>query len=82
MLNNPEIDLILLDELNIVMKMRYLDTDTVLRDIAARPHMQHVIITGRGAPEAVIEASDTVSRVEDVKHAFRDGIRAQKGIEL
>lgn len=82
MLNNPEIDLILLDELNIVLKMRYLDTDTVLRDIAARPHMQHVIITGRGAPEAVITASDTVSRVEDVKHAFRDGIRAQKGIEL
>ncbi len=82
MLNDPEISLILLDELNIVLKMNYLDTETVLKDIAARPEMQHVIITGRGAPEAVIEASDTVSRVDDVKHAFRDGIRAQKGIEL
>lgn len=82
MLNDPEISLILLDELNIVLKMNYLDTETVLKDIAARPTMQHVIITGRGAPEAVIEASDTVSRVDDVKHAFRDGIRAQKGIEL
>ena len=51
-------------------------------DIAARPAMQHVIITGRGAPEAVIEAADTVSRIDDVKHAFRAGIRAQKGIEL
>lgn len=82
MLNDPEISLLLLDELNIVLKMNYLDTETVLNDIAARPEMQHVIITGRGAPEAVIEASDTVSRVDDVKHAFRDGIRAQKGIEL
>ncbi len=44
--------------------------------------MQHVIITGRGAPQAVIDAADTVSRIDDVKHAFRAGIRAQKGIEL
>ena len=44
--------------------------------------MQHVIITGRGAPDAIIEAGDTVSRIEDVKHAFRAGIQAQKGIEL
>lgn len=44
--------------------------------------MKHVIITGRGAPDAVIEAADTVSRIDDVKHAFRDGVRAQKGIEL
>jgi cob(I)alamin adenosyltransferase len=73
---------VLFDELNIVLKMKYLDTDKVLADIAARPAMKHVVITGRGAPEAVLEASDTVSRIEDVKHAFRAGIRAQKGIEL
>lgn len=82
MLQNPDIDVVLLDELNIVLKMKYLDTDSVLADIANRPPMQHVIITGRGAPEAVIEAADTVSRIEDVKHAFRAGIRAQQGIEL
>lgn len=82
MLQNPDIDVVLLDELNIVLKMKYLDTDTILADIANRPPMQHVIITGRGAPEAVIEAADTVSRIEDVKHAFRAGIRAQQGIEL
>lgn len=82
LLSDPTIDVILLDELNIVLKMKYLDIDTVLADIAARPAMQHVIITGRGAPEAVIEAADTVSRIDDVKHAFRAGIRAQKGIEL
>lgn len=82
MLNDSSIHVILLDELNIVLKMHYLDADKVLADIAARPAMQHVIITGRGAPDSVIEAADTVSRIEDVKHAFRDGIRAQQGIEL
>jgi cob(I)alamin adenosyltransferase len=82
LINDPDIDLVLFDELNIVLKMNYLDIDTVLKDIAARPEMKHVIITGRGAPDKVIEASDTVSRIEDVKHAFRSGIRAQKGVEL
>ncbi|BDZ74968.1 MULTISPECIES: cob(I)yrinic acid a,c-diamide adenosyltransferase [Methylophaga] len=82
MLNDPDIDVVLLDELNIVLKMKYLNAETVLNDIAQRPDMQHVIITGRGAPDSVIEAADTVSRIEDVKHAFRAGIKAQKGIEL
>ena len=82
MLQDDSINVVLLDELNIVLKMKYLDADKVIADLAARPAMQHVIITGRGAPDSIIEAADTVSRVEDVKHAFRDGIRAQKGIEL
>jgi len=82
LLHDPTIDVVLLDELNIVLKMKYLDTTTVLTDIAARPGVQHVIVTGRGAPEVVIDAADTVSRIEDVKHAFRAGIKAQKGIEL
>jgi cob(I)alamin adenosyltransferase len=82
LLQDPTVNIVLLDELNIVLKMNYLDTEAVLNDIAQRPPMQHVIITGRGAPDAVIEAGDTVSRIEDVKHAFRAGIQAQKGIEL
>lgn len=82
MLLNPDLDMVLLDELNIVLAMRYLDTGKVLADLAERPQMKHVIITGRDAPEAMIEAADTVSRIEDVKHAFRAGIKAQKGIEL
>lgn len=82
MLLNPDLDIVLLDELNIVLAMRYLDTGKVLADLAERPKMKHVIITGRDAPEALIEAADTVSRIEDVKHAFRAGIKAQKGIEL
>ncbi|MFW5426662.1 MAG: cob(I)yrinic acid a,c-diamide adenosyltransferase [Methylophagaceae bacterium] len=82
LLNDPTIDIVLFDELNIVLKMKYLDSDTVLADISARPSMQHVIVTGRGAPENIINAADTVSRIENVKHAFRAGIKAQKGIEL
>ena len=82
MLADPDIDLLLFDELNIVLKMHYLETEQVLADLSNRPKMQHVIITGRGAPQAIIDAADTVSRIEDVKHAFHAGIRAQKGIEL
>ena len=82
LLTDPKIDIVLFDELNIVLKMHYLDTENVLADLAKRPAMQHVIITGRGAPQALIDAADTVSKIEDVKHAFRDGIQAQKGIEL
>jgi len=82
LLNDPNIDVVLFDELNIVLKMHYLDVKKVLKDVASRQKMKHVIITGRGAPDAVIEAADTVSRIDDVKHAFRAGVRAQKGIEL
>ena len=82
LLTDKHIDLILFDELNIVLKMGYLESKQVLADIEKRPPQQHVIITGRGAPDDIISAADTVSRIEDVKHAFRSGIRAQKGIEL
>ncbi len=82
LIDDPNIDVVLFDELNIVLKMRYLDIDMVLADLENRAEMKHIIITGRGAPEAIIDAADTVSRIDDVKHAFRAGIRAQKGIEL
>lgn len=82
MLINPEFDLIVLDELNIVLNMDYLDLESVLRDLQARPERQHVIITGRGAPEKLIEMADTVSEIKLIKHAFEKGIQAQKGIEL
>ncbi len=82
MLNDPEFDLIILDELNIVLNMEYLDLDRVLADLQSRPEQQHVIITGRDAPERLIAFADTVSEIKLVKHAFEKGIRAQKGIEL
>lgn len=80
-LQDPNIGMVLLDELNIALKYRYLDVQTVLQDIAARPPMQHVIVTGRGAPTELIEAADTVTEMQVVKHAFANGIAAQAGIE-
>jgi cob(I)alamin adenosyltransferase len=81
MLSDPAVGLIVLDELNIVLKYRYLDVQQVLTDVRARPVMQHVVITGRGAPPELIEAGDTVTEMSPVKHAYSQGIRAQKGVE-
>lgn len=82
LLRDPDIGLVVLDELNIALKSRYLDVDRVIADLAARPPMQHVVITGRGAPPELVEAANTVSDVTVVKHSFAQGIRAQKGVEL
>lgn len=82
MLRDPSLDLIVLDELTYPLKFGWLDLTTVLRDLKNRPVMQHVVITGRGAPEALCEAADTVTEMTDIKHAFRAGIQAQKGIDL
>ncbi len=82
MLKNPEIGLVILDELTYTMKYGYLDTAQILADIAARPPMQHVVVTGRAAPQVLIDAADTVSEIMDIKHAWRAGIKAQPGIDL
>jgi cob(I)alamin adenosyltransferase len=80
-LADPAIGLVLLDELNIALKYRYLDLDVVIADLLDRPGMQHVVITGRGAPPELIAVADTVTEMEVVKHAFKAGIGAQAGIE-
>lgn len=82
MLQNPSIDLVVLDELTYTMNYGYLDTATILADIAARPSMQHVIVTGRAASQALIDTADTVSEIMDIKHAWRAGVKAQPGIDL
>jgi cob(I)alamin adenosyltransferase len=82
LLRDPAIGLVVLDELNIALKHGYLDLDIVLSDLHARPPMQHVIVTGRGAKPELIELADTVTEMGMIKHAFQAGIRAQKGIEL
>ena len=82
MLSNAAIHLVLLDELNIALKHRYIDVDDVIAALRTRPPMQHVVITGRGAPPPLIDLADTVTEMMVVKHAFAAGIRAQKGIEL
>ena len=83
MLADSSFDLVLLDELNIALRYDYLDLDRVLDDLQARPAMQHAVVTGRYAPEQLIELADTVTEMKVVKHAFKEqGVKAQKGIEL
>ncbi len=82
MLQDPSYDLVILDELTYLLNYGYLDVEKVLDRIAERPSSQHVVVTGRAACEALCALADTVSEIGDVKHAFRAGICAQKGIDL
>lgn len=82
MLADPSYDFVLLDELNIALVKQYIPLDRVLDACRARPERQHVVITGRGAPDALVELADTVTEMRVVKHAYQAGIRAQKGVEL
>ena len=80
-LSDPGISLVVLDELTYLVTYRYLGLDEIMPALASRPERQHVVITGRAADDALIAAADTVSAIRDVKHAFRDGVRAQEGID-
>ncbi|HEY0847432.1 MAG TPA: cob(I)yrinic acid a,c-diamide adenosyltransferase [Noviherbaspirillum sp.] len=80
-LSDSAIGLVILDELNIALKYRYLDIDTVIADLRGRPAMQHVVVTGRGALPELIAIADTVTEMQAVRHAFSAGIAAQRGIE-
>ena len=82
MLRDPTMELIVLDELTYPLKFGWLDLPMILEVLKNRPVMQHVIITGRGAPGQLCELADTVTDMTDIKHAFRSGIQAQKGIDL
>ncbi|TAN70517.1 MAG: cob(I)yrinic acid a,c-diamide adenosyltransferase [Magnetospirillum sp.] len=82
MLADPSFAMVILDELNVALRYEYLPVETVLAAVAARPEGQHVVITGRNALPAVIEAADLVTEMTMVKHPFRDGIKAQKGVEF
>jgi len=81
LLRDPEIGLVVLDELNIALKYRYLDVERVVADLLARPPMQHVVVTGRAAPPALVAAADTVTDMTPVKHAFAAGVKAMPGME-
>ncbi|MBC8122761.1 MAG: cob(I)yrinic acid a,c-diamide adenosyltransferase [Gemmatimonadaceae bacterium] len=74
--------LVLLDEINVAMKLGYLDLAVVLAGLAQKPEMVHVVLTGRGAPPELIEYADLVTEMKMVKHPFRSqGIKAQLGVE-
>lgn len=81
-LQDPDIDLVVLDELNVALSHGMLSLGPVVEAVRTRPANQHVVITGRNAPEELIELADTVSDVKVVKHAFKKGIKAQNGLEL
>jgi cob(I)alamin adenosyltransferase len=82
-IRDPEYRLVLLDEINIALKLGYLNVETVLSGLAEKPEESHVILTGRGAPAALIDRADLVTEMTLVKHPFREqGIKAQPGIEF
>lgn len=82
MIADPAYHMVLADEMNIALRYDYLPLDEVVATLTARPEMKHVIVTGRNAPEALIEAADLVTEMTMVKHPFRSGVKAQKGIEF
>lgn len=82
LLRDADLHLVVLDELTYLLNYGYLDAQQVCADLAARPAMQHVVITGRAAPQCLLDMADTVSEIRDIKHAFRAGVRAQPGIDL
>ncbi|HMB47203.1 MAG TPA: cob(I)yrinic acid a,c-diamide adenosyltransferase [Afifellaceae bacterium] len=79
---DDEHQMVLLDELNIVLRYDYLDVNEVLDVLNARPAMKHVIVTGRNAKDELVEAADLVTDMTQVKHPFRSGVKAQLGIEF
>ncbi|MEO1069585.1 MAG: cob(I)yrinic acid a,c-diamide adenosyltransferase [Cyanobacteria bacterium J06638_6] len=81
-IRNPQYKTILLDEVNIALKHGFLTVDQVLAGLAEKPEMTHVILTGRGAPPALIDQADLVTEMTPIKHPFREqGVKAQPGIE-
>ena len=82
MIADPAYDMVLADELNIVLRYDYLPLEEVLEAVTARAPMKHVIVTGRNAPDALVEAADLVTEMTLVKHPFRSGVKAQPGIEF
>jgi len=83
LIRNPAIRMVLLDEINIALRYDYLDLDAVLEFLRAeKPPQTHVVLTGRNAKDALINAADLVTEMTLIKHPFRSGIKAQKGVEF
>lgn len=75
-------DLVILDEINVVMKLGYLDPAEVIAFLQRKEPDQHVVLTGRGAPPEICELADMVSEIQAVKHHYKAGVKAQQGIEF
>jgi cob(I)alamin adenosyltransferase len=82
MIRDPSYDLVILDELNIVIRYEYVPLDEILEELSKKREMLHVVITGRSARPELIEMADLVTEMQLVKHPFRSGVKPQKGIEF
>ncbi len=82
LLINADVDVVILDELTYMLTYGYLDKEMVLSALQGRPPQQHVIVTGRNASKELISIADTVSELNETKHAFNDGVKVQKGIDF
>jgi len=82
MIADPSYKMVLLDELNIVLRYEYLPIEEVLEVLSHKPRDLHVIVTGRNAREEMIEIADLVTEMTEIKHPFRSGVKAQAGIEF
>lgn len=82
-INNLDYQVVLLDEVNVALKLGYLEVETVVKTLKEKPEQTHVILTGRGAPTELIEVADLVTEMKLIKHPFKEqGIKAQPGIEF
>ena len=81
MLKDPSYNLVVIDELTYMIAYKYLDEDTVINAIKNRPVEQSVVVSGRGGGSKLQDAMDTVSEVKEIKHAFKAGIKARKGVD-
>ncbi len=78
----PDIGMLLLDEINVAIRLGQLPLEDVLQALQRKREMLHAVLTGRGAPPELIELADLVTEMRMVKHPYRAGIKAQKGIEF
>ena len=81
LLRDPSFDLVILDELNVVLKYDYLPLPEVLDELRRRRDMLHVVVTGRNAPAELLDSADLVTEMKLVKHPYRCGVKAQRGVE-
>jgi cob(I)alamin adenosyltransferase len=82
LLRDPSFDMVILDELNIVLRYDYLPLAEVLEELRTKRDMLHVVITGRNAKEELIALADLVTEMKPIKHPYKAGIKAQRGVEF
>ncbi|MDG2389206.1 MAG: cob(I)yrinic acid a,c-diamide adenosyltransferase [Planctomycetaceae bacterium] len=82
LMRDPSFDMVILDELNIALKYKYIDVEKVLEELQNKRHELHVVITGRSAPQELLDFADLASEMTLIKHPFKQGIKPQPGVEF